>query len=223
MNSAVANVVRLVEQLVHHRHVALADLQDVAVRRRHCYVDARREQYSGTPRVGRQPNPTCRGHGRDPANLRVAACPGNVGLSDIHRLVREQVLEVEAGELPLAGGNGNDCRAAHLGETGVVVRRYGLLKPGEVVLLQLPGQAFCSGHVQRAVGVYHQLHVGAYPATCGLNAADRVFDGEAIASNDSHFNGGKALGCVAAHLLLSLVARRPATGAVAADRVPNGA
>ena len=40
VHSAVADVVGLVEQLVHHRHAALAHLEYVAVRGRHRHVNA---------------------------------------------------------------------------------------------------------------------------------------------------------------------------------------
>src|SRR5215472_5482223 len=52
---------------------------------------------------------------------------------------REQILEVETGELALPRGNRDRRRSAHLRLTGVIVGRDRLLEPGDVVGLELPG------------------------------------------------------------------------------------
>src|SRR6185503_2437392 len=49
-----AYVELLVEEVPHHRHVALRDLENVAVGGCHCDVNTRREQYPTAPGVRRE-------------------------------------------------------------------------------------------------------------------------------------------------------------------------
>src|SRR5215470_19619650 len=128
-----SDIERLIEQFPHHRHVALAHLQDMTVRRGHGHVDTGGEQDTAAPGVWRQSNAMCRGEGRNTANFCKASGTCDVGLCNIEGVVVEQILEVKTGEFPLARGDGNRCGASHLGLAVMVIRRYWLLEPGNVV------------------------------------------------------------------------------------------
>src|SRR5690242_3378053 len=51
-----ANVEGFVEELPHHWHVALADLEDMTVCSRHRHMNACRKQHTATPGMRRQPH-----------------------------------------------------------------------------------------------------------------------------------------------------------------------
>src|SRR5687768_13836972 len=102
MHGAVgSDVERFVEQLPHHRHVALADLQDVTIWGCHGSVDTGGKEHATAPGVWRQPDATCRGQRGNTAYFGKSSRPGNVWLSNVEGMVVEQILEVETGELAL--------------------------------------------------------------------------------------------------------------------------
>src|SRR5436309_2841506 len=84
-------------------------------------------------------------------------------------------------ELALTRGNGNGRRTTHLCLTGVIVRRYGLLEPGDVVGLKLPGKLDGGRDLERAVCIDHQFNVGAKPAASRFHPAHAVSDREPVA------------------------------------------
>ena len=101
MNGPIAYIVGFLEQFVHHRHVALAHFQNVAVCGGHGHVHAGREQNARAPGVGRQPDASRRSHRRNPANLSESSRSGDVGLGDVHSPVEKQVLEVKSGGMAI--------------------------------------------------------------------------------------------------------------------------
>jgi len=128
MHDAVGtNVEGLVEELPHHRHPALAHLEDVAVRGCHRDVNACGEQNAAAPGMRRQTHTVRRGQRCNAPDLGHAAGAGDIRLRDIECTPREQILEVEPRELTLPGSNGDCRRSAHLRLTGVIVGRDRLL------------------------------------------------------------------------------------------------
>src|SRR6476661_3391752 len=95
----------LVEQLPHHRHVALGYLEDVAVGGGHRDVDACCEQHPTAPGVRCQTHTVRRGQCCNTPDLGHAARASDVRLRDIESTALKQILEVEPRELALARGN----------------------------------------------------------------------------------------------------------------------
>ena len=81
------------------------------------------------------------------------------GLRYVESAAIEEVFEVEPGELALTRRYRNDGRLTHFGESRVIVWRYRLLEPGDVIRLQLPSEPDRGCHVKRTVGVHHQLDI----------------------------------------------------------------
>src|SRR5262249_51220133 len=106
------------------------------------------KQDSAAPGVWRQPNAMCRGQDRNTPNFCKASGTRNVRLRNIEGVMVEQILEVKTGEFPLARGDGNCRSTPHLGLAVMVVRRYGLLDPGDVVRFERLGQCDCGRHLQ---------------------------------------------------------------------------
>src|SRR5690348_12101335 len=100
------NVEWFVEQVPHHRHIALRHLENMAVRSGHRDVDACREQYATAPGVRRETHTVSRGQCCDASDLGHTACAGNIRLRYIQSAALEQILKVEPGELSLARGDG---------------------------------------------------------------------------------------------------------------------
>src|SRR6516162_4520073 len=157
-----------------------------------------------------------RGQCGNTPDLGDAARAGDVRLRDIECAPPEQILEVEPRELALPRGNGDRRRSAYLRLTRVIVRRDRLLKPGDVVGLELPGELDGGRNLERAVRVDHQFDIAAKPAAGGFYSAHTVGDREAVSAHDAHLGGGEAFRGVARELRLGLVARRPAAARIAA-------
>ena len=100
----------------------------------------------------------------------------------------------------------------------MIVRRHGLLEPGDVVRLELPGELDGGCDLERAVRVDHQLDGGSKPAAGRLHSAHAVGNRETVVADHAHLGGGEALGRVARELSLRLLARRPAAAGIAAHR-----
>src|SRR6516225_4950460 len=99
------DVERLIEELPHHRHPALAYLEDVAVGGCHCDVDTCREQNATAPGVRGQAHTVRRGQCGNTPDLGHAARTGDVRLRDIESTPLEQILEVEPRKLALPRGD----------------------------------------------------------------------------------------------------------------------
>src|SRR6516164_2319645 len=119
MHDAVpTDVERLVEELPHHRHPALADLEDVAIGGCHRDANACGEQNATTPGMWGQTHAVRRGQCGNTPDLSHAAGTGDVRLRHIEGTPLEQILEVEPRELALSRGNWDRRRSAHLRLTG---------------------------------------------------------------------------------------------------------
>src|SRR6516164_3438948 len=120
MHGAVpTDVERLVEELPHHRHPALAYLEDVAIGGCHRDVNAGGEQNATTPGMRSETHAVGRGQCGNTPDLGDAAGAGDVRLRDIEGPSLKQILEVEACELTLPRGDRDRRRPAHLRLTGV--------------------------------------------------------------------------------------------------------
>jgi len=115
------DVERLVEELPHHRHPALAYLENVAIGGCHRDVNAGGNQHPAAPGMGGQTHTVRRGQCCDAPDLGHTTGAGDVGLRDIERTALEQILEVEPRELTLPRGDRDRRRSAHLRLTGVIV------------------------------------------------------------------------------------------------------
>src|SRR5438105_1251372 len=169
-----ADIERLVEELPHHRHVALAHLEDVAVGGGHRNVNARGKQNSTAPGMWGKTHTMRRGQCCNTPDLGHTACAGNVRLRDIECTTLEQILEIEPRELALPRSNRDRRRASHLRLAGVIIGRDRLLEPSDVVGLELPGKFDGGRNLERAVRVDHQFDVGAEPAASRLYPAYTV-------------------------------------------------
>src|SRR6516162_5372669 len=223
MNHAVrTDVERRVEELPHHRHPALADLKNVAVRGCHRDVNAGGKQNATAPGMRGQAHAVRRGQCRNTPDLGDTAGAGDVGLRDVQCTALEQILEVESRELALPRGNGDCRRSAHLRLTGVIVGRDRLLEPGDVVGLELPGELDGRRNLERAMRVDHQFDFGAESVASRLDPAHTVGDREAVTPHHPHLGGGEALRGVARQFRLGLLARRPAAACIAPHRAARG-
>src|SRR5580700_2242780 len=184
----------------------------------HRDVNARREQHPTAPGVRRKAHAVRRGQCGNTPDLSHAARAGDVRLRNVESTALEQILEVETRELAFTRGDGDGGRTPHFRLAGVIVRRYRLLKPGDVVWLKLPGKLDGGRNLKRAVRVDHEFDVGPKPAAGRLHSAHAIGDREPVATHHAHLGGGEALGSVSREFCLSLVAGRPAAAGVSANR-----
>ena len=166
----------------------------------------------------------------EPHTFRDAARDREVGLQHVRGAQLGDLAEVVAGELALAGRDRHCGGAAYLGEAGLIVGRHRLLEPVEVAVLDHPAERLRLRHRPRAVGVGHQLHVGAERLARGAHprrGAMRL----AVHHADAHLDGAEpALRHVAEQLLADagLVGPAPrgvrghALGAAPAEQAPDG-
>ena len=108
-NAVRTDVECLVEELPHHRHVALADFENVAVGGCHRDVNAGGKQNATAPSMWGKAHTVRRGQCCNTPDLGHAAGAGDVGLRDIEGTALEQIPEVEPRELALPRGN-SYCR-----------------------------------------------------------------------------------------------------------------
>src|SRR6516162_10720589 len=113
-NAVRTDVERLVEELPHHRHPALADLKNVAVRGCHRDVNAGGKQNPTAPGMRGETHTVRRGQCCNTPDLSDPAGAGDVGLRDVQCTALEQILEVEPRELALSRGDWDRRRPAHL-------------------------------------------------------------------------------------------------------------
>src|SRR5262249_1337833 len=215
------DVERLVEELPHHRHVALAYFQDVTIGCGHGDVDAGRKQDGAAPGMRREPYVARRSQRGDAADFRETSPAGHGRLGNIERVVAKQALKAVAREFALARCDGNGGGTPDLRLAAVVFGRHRLLEPGDIVRLQCLGELDGHRHFQRAVGIDHQLDLRSGAGARGLHAPHALFDGEAVAAPHAHLHRGKPFCRVAAELAFGFVSRGPAAASITANHVAH--
>src|SRR5262249_25786155 len=103
----------------------------------------------------------------------------------------------------------------------MIVRRYRLLEPGNVIGLKLPGELDGGRDLEGTVSVDHELDVATEPAARRHDPAHALGNREAVAADDAHLGRSEALGGIACELRLGLIAGCPTPARIASDRTAH--
>ena len=147
-----------------------------------------------------------------------AAGDREVGLQHVDRAPFEQFLEVERGELALAGRDRQVAGGAHLGEALAVVGRDRFFDEAQAEFGGAGAETLGLGDVHRAVRVDHQLDAGADRGAGGAGAGEACVDAT-VHRADAHLDRAEAGGGIAAELGRQPGDVGPAAAGVGADRV----
>src|SRR5262245_16771747 len=112
-----------------------------------------------SPGVGNALDAVRGGQCRDLLALGDAARRANVRLHDVHGLARDRLAKTPAGELVLAAGDRHVERLRDLHVAVDVFRRYRLLEPFDVELLQAAAKPDGGRHAEAVIGIDHELDV----------------------------------------------------------------
>jgi hypothetical protein len=163
------------------------------VRQRGQELDGRREADGAAPGMRHAFDAVRRGERRDLAALADAAGGADIGLDDVHRLLRDDVAEAPAGEVVLTARHRHVEGARDLHVALVVLGADRLLEPQQVQLLHGAAEADGLGDGEAVVRVHGELDVG---PDCLPHGGDARQVQLRVAQADLHLDRAEAHGCV---------------------------